>query len=509
MSETTDLPAHVDVAIVGTGFAGLGMAIRLKQAGRDDFVVLERAADVGGTWRDNTYPGCQCDVPSNVYSFSFAPNPRWTRTFAPQREIWDYLRHVTERYGLRPHIRFGAELTDAAWDEARQRWTIETVRGTLTARVLVAAMGGLSEPAIPQLPGLDTFAGEAFHSAQWNHDLDLGGRRVAVIGTGASAIQFVPAIQPQVARMTVFQRTPPWIMPRKDRRVRPRERGLFRLLPAAQRAVRGAVYWGREATVLPFMHPKRLGRLPEGMARGHLARSVRDPELRARLTPDYAVGCKRILLSNEWYPALQQPNVEVVGEGIAEIRPNAVVTRDGAEHEVDTIIFGTGFHVTDMPFVERLRGRGGRLLGDEWRERGMAALRGTTVHGFPNLFLLVGPNTGLGHNSIVFMIESQLAYALDALERTERAGAAVFEADAAAQERFNAVVQRRMDGTVWTAGGCASWYLDAHGRNTTLWPGTSWRFRRETRRFDTAEYALSAPLIQPPSPPREEPVAVG
>lgn len=236
MSETTDLPAHVDVAIVGTGFAGLGMAIKLKQAGRDDFVVLERAADVGGTWRDNTYPGCQCDVPSNVYSFSFAPNPRWTRTFAPQREIWDYLRHVTERYGLRPHIRFGAELTDAAWDETRQRWTIETVRGTLTARVLVAAMGGLSEPAIPQLPGLDTFAGEAFHSAQWNHDLDLGGRRVAVIGTGASAIQFVPAIQPQVARMTVFQRTPPWIMPRKDRRVRPRARAVP---PAAGGAARG------------------------------------------------------------------------------------------------------------------------------------------------------------------------------------------------------------------------------------------------------------------------------
>lgn len=509
MSENTDLPAHVDVAIVGTGFAGLGMAIKLKQAGRDDFVVLERADDVGGTWRDNTYPGCQCDVPSNVYSFSFAPNPRWTRTFAPQPEIWDYLRHVTDRYGLRPNIRFGAELTGAAWDEARQHWTIETVRGTLTARVLVGAMGGLSEPAIPQLPGLHTFAGEAFHSAQWNHDLDLGGRRVAVIGTGASAIQFVPAIQPQVAQLTVFQRTPPWIMPRKDRRVRPRERGLFRLLPAAQRAVRGAVYWGREATVLPFMHPKRLGRLPEGMARGHLQRSVSDPELRAQLTPDYAVGCKRILLSNEWYPALQQPNVDVVGEGIAEIRPGAVVTRDGVEHEVDTIVFGTGFRVTDMPFVERLRGRGGRLLGDEWREHGMAALRGTTVHGFPNLFLLVGPNTGLGHNSIVFMIEAQLAYALDALERTERAGAAVFEADRAAQERFNATVQRRMDGTVWTAGGCASWYLDAHGRNTTLWPGTSWRFRRETRRFDTAEYALSAPLIQPPSPPREEPVAVG
>lgn len=489
---TTDLPTHVDVAIVGSGFAGLGMAIKLKQAGRDDFVVLERADDVGGTWRDNTYPGCQCDVPSNVYSFSFAPNPRWSRTFAPQQEIWEYLRAVTERYALRPQIRFGAELTNAAWDDAAQRWTVETARGTLTARVLVGAMGALSQPAIPDLPGLDRFGGEAFHSAAWNHDHDLTGRRVAVIGTGASAIQFVPAIQPQVGQMTVFQRTAPWIMPRRDRRVRPRERGLFKLLPAAQQAVRSAVYWGRELTVLPFMRPRLLGRIPEQMARAHLKRSVADPELRARLTPDYAIGCKRILLSNEWYPALQQPNVEVVSDGIAEIADNGVITRDGRLHEADTIIFGTGFHVTDMPFVERLRGRGGKLLGELWREQGMAALRGTTIAGFPNLFLLVGPNTGLGHNSIVFMIESQLTYALDALARTEQAGAAVFEPDAAAQRRWNERLQAKMRGTVWTAGGCASWYLDAHGRNTTLWPGSSWRFRSATRRFDPAEYALTA-----------------
>lgn len=494
MSEQTELPAHVDVAIVGTGFAGLGMAIKLKQAGRDDFVVLERAGDVGGTWRDNTYPGCQCDVPSNVYSFSFAPNPKWTRTFAPQPEIWDYLRHVTDAYGLRPHIRFGAELTGAAWDEARQRWTVETARGALTARVLVGAMGPLSEPAIPRIPGLDGFEGTTFHSATWNHDHDLRGRRVAVIGTGASAIQFVPAIQPQVGRLTVFQRTPPWIMPRRDRRVRPRERALFRLLPAAQRLVRDTVYLGREATVLPFMKPGLLGKLPERMARAHLARSVQDPALRARLTPDYGVGCKRILLSNEWYPALQQPNVEVVSDGIAEIRADAIVTHDGREHEVDTIVFGTGFHVTDMPFVERLRGRGGRLLGDVWREQGMQALRGTTIHGFPNLLLMVGPNTGLGHNSIVYMIESQLAYAIDALETTARQGAAVFDPTAESQARFNDLVQRRMRDTVWTSGGCASWYLDAHGRNTTLWPGASWRFRLQTRRFDPAEYRLDAPV---------------
>jgi cation diffusion facilitator CzcD-associated flavoprotein CzcO len=499
ISEQTELPAHVDVAIVGTGFAGLGMAIKLKQAGRHDFVLLERAEEVGGTWRDNTYPGCQCDVPSNVYSYSFAPNPNWTRTFAPQPEIWEYLRAVTDQYELRPHVRYGAELTGAEWDDAAQRWTVETARGTLTARVLVGAMGPLSEPAIPSIPGLDSFEGTTFHSATWDHDHDLRGRRVAVIGTGASAIQFVPAIQPQVGQMTVFQRTPPWIMPRRDRRVRPRERALFRFLPAAQRLVRDTVYLGREATVLPFMKPGLLGKIPEQMAKDHLKRAVRDPELRAKLTPSYGVGCKRILLSNEWYPALQQPNVEVVTDGIAEIRPNAVVTADGREHEVDTIIFGTGFRVTDMPFVDALRGRGGRLLGDVWREQGMQALRGTTVHGFPNLFLMVGPNTGLGHNSIVYMIESQLTYMIDALETTARQGAAVFDPTAAAQASFNALVQKRMKGTVWTSGGCASWYLDAHGRNTTLWPGASWRFRVQTRRFDPSEYRLDAPA------PREQP----
>jgi cation diffusion facilitator CzcD-associated flavoprotein CzcO len=496
----------VDVAIVGTGFAGLGMAIKLKQAGREDFVVLERAHDVGGTWRDNTYPGCQCDVPSNVYSFSFAPNPNWSRTFAPQEEIWDYLRHVTDVHRLRQHIRFGAALTDASWDDDTQRWTVATTRGTLTARILVSGMGGLSEPAIPRIRGLDTFAGTTFHSATWNHDHDLTDRRVAVIGTGASAIQFVPAIQPKVDHMTVFQRTPPWIIPRKDRRVRPRERLLFRLLPAAQRLVRGAVYFGRELTVLPFMRP-RFARYPEGIARTHLARQVEDPELRAKLTPDYAIGCKRILLSNSWYPALTQPNVEVVTDVIQEVRPHAVVTADGREHPVDTIIFGTGFRVTDMPFAEQVRGRDGRTLAQVWGGS-MQALRGTTVHGFPNLVMLVGPNTGLGHNSIVYMIESQLQYAMGCLRTLDASGAATFEPRAEAQAAFNAAVQEHMRGTVWTSGGCASWYLDAQGRNTTLWPGTSWRFRRHTRRFDPAEYSLTPPARSRPEAPTPGP-AVG
>lgn len=489
------LPDHVDVAIVGSGFAGLGMAIKLKEAGRTDFVVLERADDVGGTWQQNTYPGCQCDVPSNVYSFSFAPNPEWSQTFALQPEIWRYLRKVADDYSLRPYVRLRTSVEAASWDESAQRWRIETSRGPLTARVLVAGMGGLSEPALPQIPGAETFAGPAFHTARWDHEADLTGKRVAVIGTGASAVQVVPRIQPQVARLSVFQRTPPWIMPHPGRPVRPRERALFRLLPALQRLVRGAVYWGREGYVLPFKY-HRLSRVPERMARAHLEQQVADPMLRAKLTPDYEIGCKRILMSNEYFPALQQPNAELVTDAIAEIRPHAVVTKDGVEHPADAIVWGTGFRVTDLPYVEWLRGREGRTLGDVWREHGMQGLRGTTVAGFPNLFLLVGPNTGLGHNSIVFMIESQLAYVMGALRAMEARGAAVLDTRPEAQEVFNEALQARMRGTVWTEGGCASWYLDAHGRNTTLWPGTSWSFRRATRRFDPAEHELLAAPAQ-------------
>jgi len=488
----TELPDHVDIAIVGGGFAGVGMAIALLRAGRSDFVVLERDGDVGGTWHQNTYPGCQCDVPSNLYSFSFAPNPEWSQTFALQPEIGAYLKRVADDFGVRPHVRANAEVHDAAWDEQAQRWRVETARGALTARVLVAGMGGLSEPAIPSIPGAESFDGPAFHTARWDHDVDLAGKRVAVIGTGASAVQVVPRIQPLVQQLSVFQRTPPWIMPHPGRAVRPRERRIFKLLPAVQKLVRGAIYWGRECYVLPFKF-HRLSAVPERMARAHLEKQVADPVLREQLTPRYEIGCKRILMSDEYLPALQQPNAALVTEAIARIVPNGIVTADGVEHPADAIVWGTGFRVTDMPYVEWLRGRDGRVLGDLWREQGMQGLRGTTVAGFPNLFMLVGPNTGLGHNSIVFMIESQLAYVMDALRALDAHGAVACDPHAHAQEAFNADVQRRMRRTVWTQGGCASWYLDAHGRNTTLWPGSSWTFRRATRRFDLAEYELLAP----------------
>ncbi|HEV3049644.1 MAG TPA: NAD(P)/FAD-dependent oxidoreductase, partial [Longimicrobium sp.] len=403
----------VRIAIIGSGFGGLGTAIRLKQQGVDDFVVLERAGDVGGTWRDNTYPGCACDVQSHLYSFSFAPNPDWSRSFSPQPEIQRYLQRCAREFGILPHVRFHHEVTDTRWDEDAQRWRIQTSQGPLTAQVLVMAAGALSDPVIPDLPGLDRFEGRAFHSAQWDHDYDLRGRRVAVIGTGASAIQFVPEIQPAVERLYVFQRTPPWILPRHQRDLSEAERGLFRRVPAAQRAARGAIYLAREAFVLGFRNPRTMS-VAQRVALRHLRKSIADPALRQKLTPDWTMGCKRVLLSNEYLPALAQPNVEVVTDGIVEVRANSIVTADGAERQVDAIIFGTGFQPTDPPLAHHTRGRGGRTLAEVWAGS-PAAHVGTTVAGFPNLFMLTGPNTGLGHTSVVYMIEAQIEHLLGAL----------------------------------------------------------------------------------------------
>jgi cation diffusion facilitator CzcD-associated flavoprotein CzcO len=480
-------PAHHRVAVVGAGFGGIGTAIRLKQQGYDDFVVFDRGDDVGGTWRDNTYPGCACDVPSHMYSFSFAPNPHWSRSFSGQPEIWDYLRGCIARYGLRSHLRLRHEVLGAAWDEAAGHWLIDTSQGRYSADVLVAAGGPLNDPAIPNLPGLATFSGEVFHSSRWNHDHDLTGRRVAVIGTGASAIQFVPRIAPDVARLHLFQRTPAWVMPRADRAITGVEKSLFRAFPPAQRAVRAGIYWAREGIMATgFLHPTVM-RAGEAVARRHLYRSVADPQLRDKLTPRYTMGCKRVLLSNDYYPALVRDNVAVVTDGIAEVRPDGIVTEDGILHEVDTIIFGTGFHVTDAPVAQLIRGRDGRTLGETW-QGSMRAYQGTSVAGFPNLFMLLGPNTGLGHNSVVFMIECQLTYLLGALRHLDRTGTHAIEPTPQAQETFVTDVDRRMRGTVWTSGGCRSWYLDATGRNSTLWPGYTWSYWLRMRRFDPGAY---------------------
>ena len=491
------LPEHVRFAVVGSGFAGIGCGIRLKQAGITDFVILERADDVGGTWRDNTYPGCACDVPSHLYSFSFEPNPRWSRTFSPQPEIWDYLRHCSTKYGIDPHVRFNHTVTEAAWDEDEQVWQIETDHGSLSADFFVSGVGALSDPKLPDIRGIETFEGRMFHSAQWDHDYDLTGKRVAVIGTGASSIQFVPRIQPLVGQMHVFQRTAPWIVPQRDRELTRFEKAVYKLFPPAQLAMRAAIYWLRELIVLGFMHPHE-GGVNEKVARRHLRSQVKDPELRKKLTPNYRMGCKRVLISDSYYPALQQPNVDVVTESIAEVKPHSIVTADGTEREIDALILGTGFYVTDMPVANYVRGRGGKTMAELWKGSPQAYL-GTTVHGFPNMFFLVGPNTGLGHNSIVFMIESQLNYMLDCLEHMRQRGVHVFEVREQVQDAFNDRIQKRLEGTVWNSGGCASWYLDENGKNTTIWPGFTWPFRQDTRHFNPGDYELTTrrPAPQP------------
>jgi cation diffusion facilitator CzcD-associated flavoprotein CzcO len=490
-----DMTHDIDVAIIGSGFSGLGMAIRLKQAGMNDFLVLERADEVGGTWQANTYPGCACDVPSHLYSFSFAPNPDWTRTYSTQPEIWAYLRQCADRFGVRPHVRLGCAVESATWLEAERRWELETSDGVLRARVLVAGMGPLTEPRIPEIPGLERFEGDVWHSARWNHDVDLTGKRVASIGTGASAIQYVPEIQRAVAKLHVFQRTPPWVMPHSSRPIRRWERRLYRAVPAAQRLVRGGIYAGREALVLGFVKNPRLMKVVERLARKHMEMQVDDPGLLEKVTPDYTIGCKRILPSNHWYRTLGKPNVELVTEGVTEVRARSIVSADGSEREVDAIVFGTGFQVTDIPAAHRVRGRGGKLLDDLWHGSPRAHL-GTTIAGFPNLFFLLGPNTGLGHSSMVYMIESQIAHVLDALRMMRERGAETIEVRADAQERYNAALERKLDVTVWNTG-CASWYLDRTGRNATIWPDWTWRFRRRTARLDPAEYTLGAPAAAP------------
>ena len=488
--------AHHRIAIVGSGFSGVGMAVRLKQERIHDFVVLERAEDLGGTWRENTYPGCACDVPSHLYSFSFEPKATWSKLFSPQPEIWEYLRRVSRKYGVDPHIRYRHEVTAASWDDEAELWRIETSAGSFTADVLIAGAGPLSDPKLPDIPGIDSFEGEVFHSARWNHGHSLDDERVAVIGTGASSIQFIPLIQPKVDKLHLFQRTPPWIVPHRDRPISRAERLVYGMFPPAQRLMRGLVYWARELFVFGFMHPRE-GSPGERIARRHLDKQVPDPELRARLTPSYRMGCKRVLISNDYYPALQQPNVEVVTDSIREITSRGIVTADGVERELDTIILGTGFHVTDMPVAEWIRGREGRTMREVWRGSPQAYL-GTTVAGFPNLFMLVGPNTGLGHNSIVFMIESQLNYIAECLHLMEGREMGVFEVREDVQRRFNEQIQRRLEGTVWNSGGCASWYIDENGRNTTIWPGSTWPYRQRTRHFARGDYEL-----RPHTPKRE------
>jgi cation diffusion facilitator CzcD-associated flavoprotein CzcO len=487
---TTSNGRSFHVAIMGAGFGGLGMAIRLRQTGRDDFIVFEREEEVGGTWWANTYPGCQCDIPSHLYSYSFAPNPNWSRTYPLQPELSEYLRDCADRFGVRSHLRLGCAIERAEWDEEESVWRLDTTAGPYSARVLIAAPGPLSEPSLPQLPGIDEFRGAMYHTARWNHDHDLTGRTVAVVGTGASAIQTVPRIQPIAKRVTVFQRTPPWVVPHRDRPISEFERGVYRRRPALQKLVRSTVYLSRELLVPGLAYRPQLMSAIQRMAEAHLAKQVPDADLRAKLTPDYVLGCKRILPSNDWYPAITRPNVEVVPSAVTEVRPDGVIGADGVLHEADTLIFATGFRVTDIPLAQFVQGREGLRLSDLW-QGSPQAYRGAAAPGFPNLFWVIGPNTGLGHNSMVFMIEAQLNYLLGALEAMERRGVTQIEVRQDAYDAYNAHLQDRLSGTVWNTGGCSSWYLDANGRNSTIWPDFTWRFWQQTRRFDEPAYTLT------------------
>lgn len=453
----------------------MGAAIRLRQAGFTDFIILERNSDVGGTWYNNRYPGCQCDVQSNLYSFSFALNPNWSRTYSNQPEILEYLKRVADDYQLRPNIQFGCDVDSARWDSTSRRWLLETSDGPISAQFLISAHGPLSEPIIPNIDGLESFAGPVFHSARWQHDVDLTGKRVGVVGTGASAIQIVPAIQPKVSQLFVFQRTPAWIVPRGDKPIPQWQQAIFRNVPMVQRLQRWAQYWIRELLVPPLVYSAGLGKWIERWARMHLRKQVKDSRLQNLLRPQYRIGCKRILISNDFYPALQQPNTQLIPEGVQRVEPHAIITADGNRHELDVIVLATGFRAANHPLAERIIGRSGLTLAQEWDANAKSYL-GITVPDFPNLFLIAGPNTGIGHTSLVFMIEAQLGHILNTMKWIRRKQYAAFEVDSTVCDRFTENVQKRSKTTTWGDGTCKSWYLDHAGRNTTVWPGFTWEY---------------------------------
>jgi cation diffusion facilitator CzcD-associated flavoprotein CzcO len=498
-----------EVIIVGTGFAGLGMAIRLKRAGIHNFVILEKDDGVGGTWRANHYPGAACDVQSHLYSFSFEQNPNWSREFAEQKEILAYLEHCADKYQLRPHLRCNVEVQRALYNDDSASWLVELSSGQkLSARFVVSGCGGLSRPSYPNIAGLDGFQGAMFHTARWRHDVPLQGKRVAVIGTGASAIQVVPAIVDQVGTLKLFQRTPPWIMEKPDRAITATERRMFARFPRLQTLARGRLYSQLESRVMGFVVAPKLMEVVEKRALAYLEERVADPVLRKKLTPNYRIGCKRVLMSNEYFEALQRPNADVVTNGIREVRAHSIITQDGREHEVDAIVLATGFQAADAVAPFEIRGKHGVDINEQWRD-GAEAYKGTTVSGFPNFFILSGPNTGLGHSSMVYMIESQIQYAMEAIGHARAEGLAAIDVRREAQDRYNAELQQRMAKTVWATGGCTSWYTTASGKNTTLWPGFTFQFRKQTQRFDAENYELLQAGAGRARPTAVSPVAAG
>ena len=477
------------VVIIGAGFAGIGLGVRLRQAGIDDFAIVERNPSIGGTWFEHTYPGCQCDVPTHLYSYSFARNPNWSRLYPLQEEILDYIKTVADDYGVTSHVRLGCEMERAEWDETAGAWRLQSSGGEMLADVLVSAIGGFAEPEDPSVPGWDSFGGTRFHSARWDHDHDLRGERVAVIGTGCAAAQFIPRIEKRVKQLVVFQRTPGWVMPHPDRAMGAAERQLYKLVPAAQDAQRNFYFAMYEAVGVGFRGRTELLAPLERVGRAHLARQVSDPQLRAKLTPHYRFGCKRPILSNHFYPALTRPHVQLVTEPLARVDERSITTADGTAYEVDTIIAATGYRYNRSRMVDRVRGARDASLGEVWDSSPRAYL-GSTVRGFPNMFILLGPNA-IGINSVIFTLESQIQYVISALETMGRRGMKRVEVRADAMQRYVEEMDRRSAGSVWTDGGCNAYYTDSSGRNYAIYPGFAAEFRRRTRTFDDKAYVVA------------------
>ncbi len=476
------------VLIVGAGVSGMTVAIALQRAGVPDHevTIVDAGDEVGGTWRDNTYPGCACDVPSILYSFSFAQNPDWTRQFARQPEIQAYVRGVAQRFGLDRRVEFGVEAGAGHWDDEQQRWIVETSAGTIRAQFVVAAAGPLYEPKLPEVTGLEGFAGAAFHSARWDHSVELAGKDVVVVGSGASAIQIVPAIQPTVGRLTLLQRTPSWVLPRPDRKIPRLERWLYRRVPGLQNFVRQCFRVVMEGQQLGQRRP-RVMQQAQKLGLWNLRRQVSDPVLREALTPRFTLGCKRLMMSNTYYPALTAPNATVVSAGLQEVRERSVVAADGSEHPADVIVFATGFHVTDPPIAGQVRGRSGVPLAEAWGPSPQAYL-GTVAPDVPNAFLMVGPNLGNGHTSVFLPVEAQAGWIAQAVVAARREGIEAMEVRWDVHADWNARVQDALQGTVWNAGGCASYYLDAAGRNSTIYPWTTYDLDRRMRRFRLEDF---------------------
>jgi cation diffusion facilitator CzcD-associated flavoprotein CzcO len=476
------------VIVIGAGVGGIAAGVRMLEDGLDDLLIVDRADGVGGVWRANTYPGAQCDVPSHLYSLSFHPKPDWRRRYGEQPEILDYLEEVSAAHGLTPYLRFRTEVTACEWDDAAEQWLVrmrdlespDGIESIHHADVVIVAAGQLSMPAVPELKGLDSFAGKVFHSARWRHDVDLTGQRVAVIGTGASAIQFVPAIAPVTAQLDLFQRTAPYTIGKSNRRYSPLEQSLYARFPVLQAASRLRQYLWHEALGVPFTLAPRLMALPQRSWKRRMHRSVPDHALREKLTPDYLMGCKRLLLTTDWYRTLRRANVDVITAEIDEVLPDGIRTTDGEVHPADVLIFGTGFAAGRFLTPMRVTGRAGRDLQDVW-QHGARAYLGTVVPGFPNLFILYGPGTGLGHTSIILMIESQLAWIRSAVSTLREQGLRWIDVRPEVQSAYDARFRAASARTVWESG-CTSWYT-VDGKNINNWPGTTIGFRRRTRRF--------------------------